>query len=142
IRTLGLAVAPVAIGVGASLVALQRIGGEFSILLAVLALLVALFLQIGVNYSNDYSDGVRGTDEFRVGPARLTGSGRVPPKRVLTVALIFFGLAGISGLMIVLLSGYYWLLGVGALAIIAAWFYTGGKRPYGYFGLGEVFVFI
>ncbi|MGB3413762.1 MAG: 1,4-dihydroxy-2-naphthoate polyprenyltransferase [Microbacteriaceae bacterium] len=142
IRTLGLAIAPVAIGVGASYVAVQRLGGEVSILLALLALAVALFLQIGVNFANDYSDGIRGTDEFRLGPARLTGSGRVAPKKVLLVALVFFALAALAGLAIVLLSGYYWLLAVGALAIVAAWFYTGGKRPYGYYGLGEVFVFI
>src|SRR5690606_38668311 len=106
------------------------------------ALAVALLLQVGVNYANDYSDGIRGTDAFRVGPARLTGSGLVNPKHVLTTALVFFALAAASGLTAVVISGRWWFLAVGALAIVAAWFYTGGKRPYGYAGLGEVMVFI
>jgi 1,4-dihydroxy-2-naphthoate octaprenyltransferase len=103
---------------------------------------VAVWLQIGVNYANDYSDGVRGTDQYRVGPSRLTGSGRAAPKRVLTVALVFFALGALAGLILVLLTQYWWVLLVGAAAIAAAWFYTGGKRPYGYYGLGEVFVFL
>ncbi|WP_253202126.1 1,4-dihydroxy-2-naphthoate polyprenyltransferase [Subtercola sp. PAMC28395] len=141
IRTLPLAIAPVALGVGASTI----ITGGFGTInwaLAALSLGVALFLQIGVNYSNDYSDGVRGTDEFRVGPPRLTGSGVANPKRVLAVAVIFFTLGALAGLAIVVLTGHYWLLIPGVIAIAAAYFYTGGKRPYGYYGFGEVFVFI
>lgn len=136
LRTLPLAIAPVALGTGAATMA-----GGADLLLAVLCLIVALCLQIGVNFSNDYSDGVRGTDENRVGPARLTGSGAAAPRRVLAVALAFFALAALAGLAIVLISQLYWLLIVGAAAIAAAWFYTGGRRPYGYAGLGEVFVF-
>jgi 1,4-dihydroxy-2-naphthoate octaprenyltransferase len=115
---------------------------RFDVPIALLALAVALGLQIGVNYSNDYSDGVRGTDSHRVGPARLTGSGTAHPKAVLTVAAAFFALAGVAGLVIVLLTAEWWLLGVGALALVSAWFYTGGKRPYGYRGLGELAVFV
>lgn len=137
LRTLPLAVAPVAAGAG-----IAHMVHGFSLTLTLLALAVAIFLQIGVNYSNDYSDGIRGTDEFRVGPARLTGSGLVDPKKVLALALVFFGLAAVSGLGAVVLSGRWWFLALGAVAIVAAWFYTGGKRPYGYAGLGEVMVFI
>jgi len=137
LRTLPLAVAPIAVGSGAA-AAIQM----FQPALAVLALAVALFLQIGVNYANDYSDGIRGTDAKRVGPLRLTGSKSVKPKAVKNAAFIFFALAGIAGLSIVLLTGIWWLLAIGAAAIIAAWFYTGGKSPYGYAALGEVSVFI
>lgn len=137
LRTLPLAVAPVAAGAG-----IAHMVQDFSWPLTLLALAVAVFLQIGVNYANDYSDGVRGTDEFRVGPARLTGSGLVNPKRVLLLALTFFGLAAVAGIVAVALSGRWWFLALGVVAIIAAWFYTGGKRPYGYAGLGEVVVFI
>lgn len=137
IRTLPLAVAPVAAGAGVA----QMLQG-FSLPLTLLALAVAVFLQIGVNFANDYSDGIRGTDEFRVGPARLTASGLVNPKRVLATALTFFALAAVAGLVAVVMSGRWWFLAVGVLAILAAWFYTGGKRPYGYAGLGELFVFI
>lgn len=140
LRTLPLAIAPVAIGTGAAIVASEP--GVYHPVRAVLALLVALFLQIAVNYANDYSDGIRGTDAFRVGPARLTGSGAAQPKTVLRVALAFFGLAAIAGLILVILSQQWWLLAVGVVAIAAAWFYTGGKKPYGYFGLGELFVFV
>lgn len=137
LRTLPLAVAPVVVGAG-----IAHMLRDFSLTLSLLALAVSVFLQIGVNYSNDYSDGVRGTDEYRVGPARLTGSGLVNPKKVLALALIFFGLAAVSGLAAVIISGRWWFLALGVLAIVAAWFYTGGKRPYGYAGLGEVMVFI
>jgi 1,4-dihydroxy-2-naphthoate octaprenyltransferase len=140
LRTLPLAIAPVIIGVGAAKVADGA--GIWHPVRALLCLAVAVFLQIGVNYANDYSDGVRGTDQFRVGPSRLTGSGRAAPKRVLTVALIFFGLGALAGLALVVLTQHWWVLIIGAAAIAAAWFYTGGKRPYGYFGLGEVFVFL
>lgn len=137
LRTLPLAIAPVAIGAGAAAAAQSA-----NIGLDLLALAVALFLQIGVNFANDYSDGIRGTDSKRVGPLRLTGSKSVRPESVKFAAFAFFGLAGIAGLAIVLITGIYWLLAIGAAAILAAWYYTGGKRPYGYAGLGEIAVFI
>ena len=140
LRTLPLAIAPVILGTGAAVVASEP--GVYHPVRALLALIVALSLQIGVNYSNDYSDGIRGTDAHRVGPARLTGSGRANPKAVLYVALGFFALGALAGLALVILTQQWWLLIVGAVAITAAWFYTGGKKPYGYFGLGEVFVFV
>ena len=137
VRTLPLAVAPIALG-SASADLVDR----FDPLLAALALLVALLLQIGVNYANDYSDGIRGTDANRVGPLRLTGSGLVRPQAVKFAAAITFGLAALAGLTIVLLTGQWWLVAVGAVSIVAAWYYTGGKSPYGYAGLGEMAVFI
>lgn len=109
---------------------------------AMLALVVALALQVGVNYSNDYSDGVRGTDEVRVGPVRLVGQRLAPPRQVKLAAFACFGIAALAGLALVLLTHAWWLLLVGAAAIVAAWFYTGGPRPYGYVGLGELFVFV
>ncbi len=139
LRTLSLAIAPVAIGTAAAVVAG---GGGWHWVRALLALVVAASLQIGVNFANDYSDGIRGTDAHRVGPSRLTGSGAANPRTVLSVALAFFGLGAIAGLVLVILSGQYWLLAVGALALVAAWFYTGGKRPYGYSGFGEIVVFL
>jgi len=140
VRTLPLAIAPVALGTGAGAVAIAD--GNWYPVRALLALIVALALQIGVNYANDYSDGVRGTDEFRVGPARLTGSGVVKPKQVLAVAFAFFAIAAIAGLVLTIMMQEWWFLAVGAAAIVAAWFYTGGKRPYGYAGFGELFVFV
>jgi 1,4-dihydroxy-2-naphthoate octaprenyltransferase len=137
LRTLPLAVAPVALGPGVA-----RANGDWDLLLALLCLAVAVFLQVGVNYSNDYSDGIRGTDEFRVGPARLTGSGAVRPRTVLRVALVSFAVAAVAGVAVVVLTQQWWMLAVGAAAVVAAWFYTGGKRPYGYNALGEVFVFV
>ena len=137
LRTLPLAIAPVAIGAGAA-DSVQA----FDLSLSLLALAVALFLQIAVNFANDYSDGIRGTDDNRVGPLRLTGSKSVKPESVKLVAFGFFLLAAVAGLAIVLITGFYWLLAVGAAAIIAAWFYTGGKNPYGYAGLGEFAVFV
>jgi 1,4-dihydroxy-2-naphthoate octaprenyltransferase len=140
IPTLALGIAPVALGTAAaSLVADNWWDHWFR---AVLCLVVALSLQIGVNYANDYSDGIRGTDKNRVGPVRLVGSGRARPRAVLTVALIFFGIAAVAGLAIVWLTQQWWLLAVGAVCIAAAWFYTGGKRPYGYMAFGELAVFI
>lgn len=137
LRTLPLAVAPILIGAGTA-----SLWGSFNLLLAALALLVALSLQIGVNYANDYSDGIRGTDKNRVGPARLTGGGLVRPKLVRNAAFVSFALAGIFGLAITILTGHWWFIAVGAVCIITAWFYTGGKKPYGYLGLGELVVFI
>ncbi|MFF5624048.1 1,4-dihydroxy-2-naphthoate polyprenyltransferase [Microbacterium sp. LWH10-1.2] len=138
LRTLPLAIAPVVIGTGAA----RSTGPEFHWVIALACLAVAVFLQIGVNFTNDYSDGIRGTDAHRVGPARLTASGRVSPRTVLIIGLVFFALAAVVGLAIVIRTQQWWMLAVGAVCIVAAWFYTGGKRPYGYFGLGEVFVFV
>lgn len=137
VRTLPLAVAPVVLGA-----AVATTTDDFSLLLSLLALSVSLLLQIGVNYSNDYSDGIRGTDDNRVGPLRLTGSGAAKPGAVRNAALICFGLAGLAGVSVIALSGSWWLLIVGAFAILAAWFYTGGNSPYGYAGLGEIAVFV
>lgn len=137
LRTLPLAIAPVAIGAGAA-----DAVDKFDLTLSLLALSVALFLQIGVNYANDYSDGIRGTDNLRVGPLRLTGSKSVRPIAVKYAAFIFFALAALAGLAIVLITQQWWFIAVGAVSIVAAWFYTGGKNPYGYAGLGELSVFV
>ena len=136
-RTLPLAVAPVYLG---SAVALTL--DRFDPVLALLALVVSLFLQIGVNYANDYSDGIRGTDDDRVGPQRITAAGLARPDAVKRAAFITFGIAMAAGLVIVVITSQWWLLGIGALAVLAALFYTGGKSPYGYAGLGEVAVFV
>ncbi|QTE29143.1 1,4-dihydroxy-2-naphthoate polyprenyltransferase [Pengzhenrongella sicca] len=141
-RTLPAAATPVLVGTGAAAQAtVWDAPGERAVL-ALLALGVALALQVGVNYANDYSDGVRGTDLDRVGPLRLTASGTAPPARVKAAAFAAFGVGGLLGLTLVLLTGHVWLLGVGAVAIAAAWFYTGGRHPYGYRGFGEVGVFV
>lgn len=136
-RTLPAALAPVLVGT-----AIAGFEAEVDWLAALLALLVAVALQVGVNYANDYSDGVRGTDSRRVGPVRLVGQGLAEPAAVRAAAVGAFGVAGVAGLALVASSGVWWLLGVGLAAIIAAWTYTGGPRPYGYAGLGEVFVFV
>ena len=109
---------------------------------ALLALLVAWALIIGVNFANDYSDGIRGTDDDRSGPTRITASGLADPKDVKLAAFIAFGVAGLFGIILSVLAGAWWLILVGAACIAAAWFYTGGNTPYGYIGLGEVSVFI
>ncbi|WOP19048.1 1,4-dihydroxy-2-naphthoate polyprenyltransferase [Raineyella sp. LH-20] len=138
LRTLPAAVSPVLAGTGAAAAV-----GSFRPLHAVLALVVALALQVGVNYANDYSDGIRGTDSAeRVGPQRLVGSGAAPAATVKRAAFGCFGLAGIAGLVLVILTQQWWLLLVGLACVLAAWYYTGGKHPYGYLGLGEVFVFV
>ncbi len=137
VRTLPLAAAPVILGS-----ATADLSDNFNPILALGALLVALFLQIGVNYANDYSDGIRGTDDNRVGPLRLTASGLVRPRSVKIAAFVTFSIAGAIGLAMVVATEQWWLIAVGALAILAAWFYTGGKTPYGYAGLGEVSVFV
>lgn len=139
LRTLPLAAVPVLLGTAAALAAAP---GEYHWVRALAALAVALLLQIGVNYANDYSDGIRGTDDYRQGPPRLTGSGRVEPKLVRNVAFGCFAAAALVGVALCVVTGQWWLLAVGALCILAAWFYTGGKHPYGYYGLGEVFVFV
>lgn len=138
LRTLPLAITPILIGTGAAIL----VDGLFRWVMALFCLIVSISLQIAVNYANDYSDGIRGTDDHRVGPARLTASRKATPRQVLTVALVFFGIAAVAGLALVIRSGQWWLLLVGAACIVAAWFYTGGKRPYGYYGLGELFVFV
>ena len=136
-RTLPASVAPVAVGTGAAYGMGAGSAGR-----AALALVVSLALQIGVNYANDYSDGIRGTDTDRVGPFRLTGSGAAPARQVKLAAFAAFGVAAVAGVVLVLVSGAWWLLLAGAASIVAAWYYTGGRRPYGYAGLGEVFVFV
>ena len=144
--TLGLALAPVVSGWGMAMLHLRAVDRETNSLtvwaLTALAALVAVFLQVGVNFANDYSDGIRGTDANRTGPQRLTASGQVEPKKVRLFAFVFFGLAALAGLAITVITQIWWLPAVGAVAIIAAWFYTGGKRPYGYAGLGELSVFV
>lgn len=134
-RTLPAAVVPVAVGSGVA-----AGYGNFIAWRALLALVVALALQVGVNYANDYSDGVRGTDEQRVGPVRLVGSRLATPRQVLAAALLAFLVAGVAGLVLAAVASW-WLLLLGVAAIGAAWFYTGGSRPYGYRALGEVSVF-
>ena len=135
-RTLPAAVAPVLVGTGVA-VALDG----FRLVPALLALVVALALQVGVNYANDHSDGERGTDADRVGPMRLVGSGAASAQAVLVAALLAFAVAGVAGLALAALSSW-WLVAVGAVSIAAAWTYTGGPIPYGYRALGEVFVFV
>jgi 1,4-dihydroxy-2-naphthoate octaprenyltransferase len=134
-RTLPAAIVPVAIGagcaVGAGSVTWWRVG---------VALVVSLALQVGVNYANDYSDGVRGTDDVRVGPVRLVASGLATPGEVKRAALLAFGVAGVAGLSLAATTSW-WLVAVGVASVAAAWGYTGGPKPYGYLGLGEVFVF-
>ena len=135
-RTLPAAVVPVVVGLA---VAIGVEGAQW--LRAGLALVVSLLLQVGVNYANDYSDGVRGTDEVRVGPQRLVGSGLATPRSVKLAAFLCFGLAAVVGLALALMTSV-WVIPVGLAAVLAGWFYTGGKNPYGYIGLGEVFVFV
>jgi len=137
LRTLPAAIAPVLIG-SAAAYELQ----SFRLPNAILAALVALLLQIGVNYANDYSDGIRGTDEDRVGPLRLVGSGAAKPEQVKWAAFGLFGLAMVCGLILVIITQSWWLILVGIGCVLAAWGYTGGKNPYGYMGLGDVFVFV
>ena len=136
-RTLPAAIAPVAVGTG-----LAAYGDSLIAVRAALALVVALALQIGVNFANDYSDGIKGTDAKRVGPVRLVGQGLAPARTVKLAAFACFGVAAVAGLVLVVMTGQWWLLLVGSASIAAAWLYTGGPRPYGYAGLGEVFVFV
>ena len=133
-KTLPAAIAPVA-------VATALAGENWNPLLALLALLVSLALQVGVNYANDYSDGVKGTDDNRIGPMRLVASGAAPANQVKIAAYIALGFGAVVGLILALQTSL-WLVAVGAIAIAAAWGYTGGKNPYGYFGFGELSVFV
>ena len=133
-KTLPAAIAPVAVGTALA-------AENFNPFLALLALLVSLSLQIGVNYANDYSDGIKGTDDNRVGPMRLVASGAASAHQVKRAAYISLGLGAVFGLILALQTSL-WLIAIGALAITAAWSYTGGKNPYGYFGFGELSVFV
>ena len=135
-RTLPAAIAPVAVGTGAAAAVSSAVLWK-----ALVALVVSLALQVGVNYANDYSDGIRGTDDDRVGPLRLVGSGAAAPSAVRAAAFAAFAVAAAAGLALAATSSW-WLVLVGASAIAAAWFYTGGPRPYGYAGLGELFVLV
>jgi len=135
-RTLPAAVAPVLVGSGAAAFADRFVWWK-----ALLALLVALSLQVGVNFANDYSDGIRGTDAERVGPLRLVGSRLASPGAVKAAAFGCFGVGAACGLVLAVTTTW-WLVLVGTVALAAAWFYTGGSRPYGYRGLGEVSVFV
>ena len=135
-RTLPASAVPVVIGT-----AVARAGGQVIWWRAVVALVVALALQVGTNYANDYSDGVKGTDVDRVGPTRLVASGLRSAAAVKRAAFVSFGVAGVCGLVLSAYAGW-WLVAVGAACVAAGWFYTGGPRPYGYAGLGELFVFV
>ena len=140
-RTLPAAVAPVLAGTGVAAYVDQAGLGDLPWWKALLALVVSLALQVGVNYANDYSDGIRGTDADRVGPMRLVGSGRATPQAVKAAAFAAFGVAAVAGLVLAATTAW-WLVAVGAVCVVAAWFYTGGGKPYGYLGLGEVMVFV
>jgi 1,4-dihydroxy-2-naphthoate octaprenyltransferase len=135
-RTLPAAIVPVLVGI-----AIAHAYGHVYWIRATLTLAVSLLIQIGTNYANDYSDGVRGTDAVRVGPVRLVAGGLGAPKLVLGAALGSFVLAGVFGLVVAIMTSL-WILVVGAAAIAAGWYYTGGKHPYGYAGYGEIFVFV
>jgi 1,4-dihydroxy-2-naphthoate polyprenyltransferase len=133
-KTLPAAIAPVAVGTALA-------GSDFDPMLALLALLVSLSLQVGVNYANDYSDGVKGTDDNRIGPMRLVASGAAPAHQVKIAAYLALSTAAVFGLILALQTTL-WFIAIGALAIAAAWGYTGWKNPYGYFGFGELAVFV
>jgi 1,4-dihydroxy-2-naphthoate polyprenyltransferase len=134
-RTLPASIVPVLVGAAAARPA-PTLWGRL-----VLCGVVAVALQIGTNYANDYADGVRGTDEQRVGPLRLVASGLATPSAVRSAALVAFAVAGVAGLALAAVTSW-WLLAVGLAALLAGWGYTGGPRPYGYLGLGELFVFV
>lgn len=135
-RTLPAALAPVLVGTGVAAYVDSVVWWK-----ALLALVVSLALQVGVNYANDYSDGIRGTDADRVGPMRLVGSGAASPSAVKGAAFAAFGVAAVAGLALAATTAW-WLVAVGAVSVLAAWYYTGGSTPYGYLGLGEVMVFV
>lgn len=138
-RTLTAAVVPVVIGGCVASRDVEITSGVAFRITA--ALIVSLALQIAVNFANDYSDGVRGTDDTRSGPQRLVGSGAASPRAVKMAAFIAFGVAAVAGLYLAAQTTW-WLLLVGVISMVAAWTYTGGPRPYGYAGLGEAFVFV
>ena len=140
-KTLPAAVVPVAVGTAAAVDPALGWDGGIIWWRAAFALVVALALQIATNYANDYSDGIRGTDDDRAGPLRLVGSGFVDAKKVKQAAFASFGVAAAAGLALTMAVGPE-LIGVGLASILAGWFYTGGKNPYGYMGLGELFVFV
>jgi 1,4-dihydroxy-2-naphthoate octaprenyltransferase len=142
-RTLPAAVVPVLVGTAAAAGMDGDTGSLKGLVVwrAMAALVVSLALQVGVNYANDYSDGVRGTDDARVGPLRLVASGTKPAGAVKRAAFVSFGVAAVAGLALAAATTW-WLVLVGLAAIAAAWFYTGGPRPYGYAGFGELFVFV
>jgi 1,4-dihydroxy-2-naphthoate octaprenyltransferase len=135
-RTLPASAVPVVVGT-----AVAGAVGDVIWWRAAAAMVVAVALQVATNYANDYSDGIRGTDDVRVGPVRLVASGLASPRAVKTAAMAAFAVAGAAGLALAAVSGW-WLVAVGAACIAAGWLYTGGPRPYGYAGLGEVFVFV
>lgn len=137
-KTLPAAIAPVV--VGAACAQLES-STQNNWLNAVFALVVSIALQVAVNYANDYSDGIRGTDKNRVGPLRLVGSGAKKPTEVKKATFLAFGVAAVFGFVLAATTTW-WLLLVGVFCFLAGWFYTGGKHPYGYLGFGEVFVFI
>ncbi len=136
-RTLPAALAPVLVGCGVA-----QHEDSFRAVPALLALIVAVAFQVGVNFHNDYSDGVKGTDDARVGPVRLVGQGLAPAAAVRSAAILSFAVGALAGLALTAVSGLWWLIPVGIASVAAGWFYTGGPRPYGYTGLGEVFVFV
>lgn len=135
-KTLGAAIAPVLVGTAVAAPAV-----ELSLLNGALALIVSLAMQVGVNYANDYSDGIKGSDDVRVGPVRLVASGLATATAVKRAAIISFLVAAVAGLLLAYLVNW-WLIALGAASIVAAWFYTGGKSPYGYRGFGELSVFV
>ena len=141
VKTLPAALVPVAVGTAAAVDPAAGWSGGTIWWRAIAALVVALALQIATNYANDYSDGIRGTDDDRAGPLRLVGSGLVEAKQVKIAAFVAFGAAAVAGLALAIAVGPE-LIAVGLASILAGWFYTGGKNPYGYMGFGEVFVFV
>ena len=136
-KTLGAAISPVIVAW-----AIAYYENSFNLYIAILALIVSITIQIGVNFANDYSDGIKGTDENRIGPVRLVGQKLASPKSVKLAAYLFFFIGALAGLLLTIETKQWWFLILGALAIISAWTYTGGPKPYGYLGLGEIFVFI
>ena len=140
-RTLPAAIAPVLVGAACARANVSSATSSVDWLNIFYALLVSLSLQVAVNYANDYSDGVRGTDRQRVGPMRLVGSASKSAKAVKLAAFIAFGVAALFGFVLALTTSW-WLLLVGVACFAAGWFYTGGSKPYGYYGFGELFVFI
>ncbi len=136
-KTLGAAISPVIVAW-----AIAYFENSFNLYIALLALIVSITIQIGVNFANDYSDGIKGTDSDRIGPVRLVGQKLASAKSVKRAAYLFFFIAAFAGLLITIETKQWWFLILGAIAIISAWTYTGGPKPYGYLGLGEIFVFV